>query len=285
MIRTPDIHGFNHGIRHLRRAVSAGVILLAAWFAVSPLSADITAEISITDHGHPPKPEGAHITAFDFGDGGECVRATKVIGSVTFHIKAPITIKTIVDKFSETEPELLRAGADGVLTKHFVVHEFSQNGYIDSASLTYALVCFTDQPPVDSRSEAEFLALLRAKPEPKAIEGIWVDQESMQRVAFFEDPAQSGHYLGVQFDNGKNKMVPKGLIVADLRMQPDGWLVGHFTFDDYARYPARLKMPSGDAFKLMIKKCTNGYATRAYPDKLPPEYSMITVSYARQPLK
>ena len=104
MIRTPDIHGFNHGIRHLRRAVSAGVILLAAWFAVSPLSADITAEISITDHGHPPKPEGAHITAFDFGDGGECVRATKVIGSVTFHIKAPITIKTIVE---ETPPELI----------------------------------------------------------------------------------------------------------------------------------------------------------------------------------
>jgi hypothetical protein len=285
MIKSLDFHALNHRTRYLRRAGSAWVILLAAWFAVSPLSADITAEISITEHGHPPKPEGAHISPFDFGDGGECVRATKVIGTVAFHIKAPITIKTIVDKFTETEPELLKAGADGVLTKHFVVHEFSANGYIDSATLTYALVCFTDQPPVDSRSEAEFQTLLRAKPQPTAIEGIWIDQDSLQRVAFFEDPAQAGHYLGVQFDNGKNKMVPKGLIVADLRLQPDGWLVGHITFDDYARHPARLKMPAGDTFKLMIKKCTNGYATRAYPDKLPPEYVMITLSYARQPLK
>jgi hypothetical protein len=138
---------------------------------------------------------------------------------------------------------------------------------------------------VDTRTEAEFAAMFRAKSKLVPFEGIWVDQSTKERVAFFEDPAQKGHYLGVQFDVADQTHVPSGLIVADLRLQEEGWLTGYVVFDDFTRFEVKMRMPTGDEFEIPVKKCTNGPLMRAYPDQFPPEYRLSKVKYVRQGTK
>lgn len=257
------------------------VILFTMLLSATAGLAEVIVEVKIVDQTFPARPPGRHLTLFDLGDGGECARAAQVIGAVYVRLKAPLDAITIEGKINDTEPELLKSGADGIIITNFTVHEFSAKGYVESATLVCSVIHFTDEPSVDRRSEADLKALLKAKVKPEAIEGIWVDQNTKQRVAIFEDPAQKGHYVGVQFDNGNQPDVPNGLIVADFRLQADGWLTGHFTFDNYKRNPTRLRMPSGDEFKIPIKICTNGYVSRAYPDKFPPEYRLLNLSYSR----
>lgn len=257
-------------------------ILLTLLLSDTAALAEVIVEVKITDQSFPARPPGRHLTLFDLGEGGECARAAQVIGVVYVRLKAPLDAVTIEGKINDTEPELLKSGADGVIITNFTVHEFSAKGYVESATMVCSVIHFTDEPSVDRRSEAEFKALLKAKVKAEAIEGIWVDQNTKQRMAMFEDPAQKGHYIGVQFDNGNQPDVPKGLIVADFRLQADGWLTGHCTFDNYKRNPTRLRMPSGDEFKIPFKICTNGYVSRAYPDKFPPEYRLLNLSYSRE---
>jgi hypothetical protein len=248
-------------------------------------SADITAEVTITDRSFPPVPEGTQLAMYDHGDGGECARATKVIGTVLFRITPPMDKRAFMDKANEITPGLLKAGAQGVAMNDVIVEKFSSNGYAETATATFSVLRFVGEPPLDLRSEADFKALFRTKAKLAPIEGIWLDQSTKQRVAFCEDPAQPGRFLGVQFDVGNSTNVPKGLVVADFRLKPDGWLVGHFTFDDYTRHPARLKMPAGDELDIPIKNCTNGCFHRAYPDKFPPVYTLINVRYIKETSK
>ncbi len=219
---------------------------------------------------------------FDLDEGGRCGRAFKVIGEMTIRMKVPATTKLITDKINETEPDLLRAGANGLIITSMVIHEYTPQGFMESGTSRVAIIRFTDEPHVDSRTESEFRAMFRAKANLVPFEGIWIDQSTKERVAFFEDPAQKGHYLGVQFDVAEQTHVPSGLVVADLRLQDDGWLTGHVIFDDFTRYEIKMRMPVGDQFEIPIKKCTNAAATRAYPDKFPPEYRLAKVKYVRQ---
>jgi len=263
-------------------AVAASAALLFLLLSATAGRAEVTAEVSITDRSYPARPAGRHLTLFDFGDAGECSRAYKAIGNVVIRLTPPWDPQMTEAKVNETEPELKKVGADGIIVMNFIIHDYTPKGYISSASMVCSVIRFVDEPRVDLRSEAEFASMLRAKGKLAPIEGIWVDQLTKERVAFFEDPKQKGHYLGVQFDHAEYTHVPKGLVVADLLMQPDGWLVGHVVFDDYARFPARLKMPTGDEFKFPIKKQANACLSRAYPDMYPPEYFLQNVSYVRQ---
>jgi hypothetical protein len=270
----------------LRRTFAFGVVfLIAGLLPTTAARAEVTSEILITDKSYPSSPAGSEIALYDLGDGGECARAYKVIGKVVIRMKAPLDAKMIGDKITEAEPELRRAGASGVMITDFTINKYGANGYVDAATLVYTVIRYTDEPRVDLRSETDFKALLRAKDKPAPIEGIWVDQATAERVAFFEDPAQKGRYLGVQFDVGNETHVPKGLIVADLRLEADGWLVGHVMFDDFTRHQTKFKMRTGDEFKIPVKICSNSYFARSYPDKFPPEYRLLNVTYVRQPLK
>jgi hypothetical protein len=268
----------------LAQACSGAAVLLLLLSAGS-VRAEVTVDVSITDRSFPPRPRGSTVTAFDMDEGGRCARAFKVIGEVTIRMKAPATLKQVSDRLNEIQPELVSAGVDGMVITSVVVHEFTPAGYMDSGTTSAAVIRFTDEPRVDTRTEAEFAAMFRAKSKSVPFEGIWVDQSTRERVAFFEDPAQKGHYLGVQFDVADHTYVPKGLVVADLRSQEEGWLTGYVVFDDFTRYEVRMRMPVGDEFEIPIKKCTNGPLMRAYPDKFPPEYRLMKVKYVRQGAK
>jgi len=261
------------------------VAFLPLLLAAVSVRAEVTSEVLITDRSFPPTPPGVELALYDLGDGGECARAFKVIGNVIVRMKAPVDARMIASGITVAGPEVLKAGANGVMITDFTINRYDAKGYVDSATLIYSIIRYTDEPRLDKRTESEFLALLRARSNPAPIEGIWVDQVTKERVAIFEDPAQKGRYLGVQFDNGTQTKVPKGLIVADFRVQADGWLVGHVMFDDYTRNPSKFRMPTGDEFKIPIKICTNSYFARSYPDKFPPEYSLHHVIYVRQPAR
>jgi hypothetical protein len=261
-------------------SVCAACLMLL--FSASTVLAEVTVEVSIRDRSFPAKPRGSSTSSFDMDEGGRCARAFKVIGEVTIRMKAPATLKQIGEKLNEIEPELSRAGADGIVITSVIVHEFTPAGFMDSGTTRAAIIHFTDEPRIDSRTEAEFAAMFRAKSNLLAFEGIWVDQLTKERVAFFEDPAQKGHFLGVQFDVANQKHVPPGLVVADLRLQEEGWLTGYVIFDDFTRYDVKMRMPAGDEFEIPIKKCTNGPLMRAYPDRFPPEYQLMKVKYVRQ---
>lgn len=212
--------------------------------------AEVTAEITITDKSFPPRPENVHLAMYDSGDAGECVRATKVIGRVVIRVTAPVDKMMLLNKANEIEPDLLKVGAHAVVVTGYYIDKFTPNGYAETGSMVFSVLRFIDEPRVDRRSESDFVSLFKAKSKLATIEGIWVDQTTKQRVAILEDPVQPGRYVGVQFDNGNETDVPKGLIVADFRLNSDGWLVGHVIFDDYSRFPAKLKMPAGDQLKL-----------------------------------
>jgi hypothetical protein len=261
-------------------SVCAACLMLL--FSASTVLAEVTVEVSITDRSFPAKPNGGRLNMFDLGEGGVCARAFKVIGTVDVHVKAPLVGNEVEEEINRTEPQLLKVGADGVIVHSAKIHKFAANGLMDSATMSCSIIRFTDAPRVDTRTEAEFSAMFRAKSNLLAFEGIWVDQLTKERVAFFEDPAQKGHYLGVQFDVANQKHVPPGLVVADLRLQEEGWLTGYVIFDDFTRYDVKMRMPAGDEFEIPIKKCTNGPATRAYPDRFPPEYQLMKVKYVRQ---
>lgn len=271
--------------RASRAGSFACVILLSLLLSATDGRAEVTSEVLITDRSFPPTPPGVELAFYDLGDGGECARAFKVIGNVIVRMKAPVDAKMIASGITVAGPEVLKAGANGVMITDFTINKYDAKGYVDAATLIYSIIRYTDEPRLDKRTESEFLALLRAKSNPEPIEGIWVDQITKERVAVFEDPAQKGRYLGVQFDNGNQTEVPKGLIVADFRLQADGWLVGYVMFDDYTRNPSKFRMPIGDEFKIPIKVCTNSYFARSYPDKFPPEYRLHHVIYVRQGAK
>jgi len=260
----------------------AWAFLLSLLLYPFAVQADVVAEVSISDRSFSARPAGYHMTLYDFGDAGECARAAKVIGSVVLRLNPPWDPKMTEAKVSEIEPTLLKSGADGLIVTNFIINDYTPKGFISSASMVCSVIRFVDEPRVDLRSEEDFARMLGSNAKAAPIEGIWVDQVSKERVAFFEDPKQPGRYLGVQFDNAGLPFVPKGLVVADLRLQPDGWLVGHFIFDDFVRFPTRLKMPSGDEFKFLIKKQNNACLSRAYPDMFPPEYQLHPVAYVRQ---
>lgn len=268
-----------------RVGVSACAILFFLLLSATYAPAEVTTELVITDRSSPSNPVGTSIYSYDQGDGGECSRAFKVIGKLFVRIKAPVDAESIDAKLKASEPELLKAGANGVIATDFTINKFANNGYLDAATVVFSIIRFTGEPLLDLRTEADFLSILKSKGKLAPIEGVWVDQATKQRVAFLEDSAQKGRYIGVQFDNGNQKEVPCGLIVAELHMQNDGWLIGNVTFDDYARHPARLRMPTGDEFKFQIKKCMNGLFARSYPDKVAPEYRMNNVTYVRQGAK
>lgn len=264
---------------------SATSLLVILMLPPVPGLADVTAEITITDKSFPARPDNVHLAMYDSGDAGECVRATKVIGRVVIRVTAPVDKMMLLNKANEIEPDLLKVGAHAVMVTGYYIDKFTPNGYAETGSMVFSVLRFIDEPRVDRRSESDFVSIFKAKSKLAPIEGIWVDQTTKQRVAILEDPVQPGRYVGVQFDNGNETDVPKGLIVADFRLNSDGWLVGHFIFDDYSRFPTKLKMPIGDELKLRIKKCTNSYVTRVYPDKFPPEYTLVTVTYLRQAIK
>lgn len=255
---------------------------VALLFTAASVRAEVAVEVSITDRSFPARPSGSSVTSFDMDVGGRCARSFKVIGEVTLRVKAPANLKQIGEKLNEIEPELVRAGADGIVVTSVVIHQFTPAGYMDSSTIRVAVIHFTDEPRVDTRTEAEFRSMFRAKTNLVPFEGIWVDQSTKERVAFFEDPAQKGHYLGVQFDVADQTNVPSGLVVADLRLQDDGWLIGYVIFDDFTRYDVKMRMPAGDEFDIPVKKCTNGPLMRAYPDQFPPEYQLAKVKYVRQ---
>jgi hypothetical protein len=270
----------------LRRKIATGfVCLLASLLPSASIRAEVTSEVLITDRSNPPTPARVPVAFYDLGDGGECARAYKVIGKVIVRMKAPLDDKMIGEKVSESDAELRKVGASGLMITDFTINKYSANGYVDSATLVYTVIRYTDEPRLDLRTETDFKALLRAKASPAPIEGIWVDQATAERVAFFEDPAQKGRFLGVQFDVGNETQVPKGLIVADLRLEDDGWLVGHVMFDDFTRHRTKFKMRPGDGFNIPVKVCSNSYFARSYPDKFPPEYRLLNVTYVRQPLR
>lgn len=279
---SPDLMSW---YRISRVGASACAILLSLLLSGNEGRAEVTTELVITDRSFPSNPVGTPISMYDQGDGGECSRAFKIIGQLFLRVKAPVDAESIDVKLKASEPELRKAGADGLITTNFTINKFAQNGYVDTATVVYSVLRFTGEPLLDLRTEADFLSILKSKGKLATIEGIWVDQLTKERVAFFEDPSQKGRYIGVQFDNGNQHDVPRGLIVAELRMQDDGWLIGNVTFDDYARLPARLRMPTGDEFKFQIKKCTNGVLARSYPDKVAPDYRMVNVTYVRQGAK
>lgn len=272
---------FSASLTHTSTYAAFLMLLLSA----GSVRAEVTLDVSITDRSFPARPVGGHLNMFDLGEGGVCARAFKVIGNVDVHMKAPLVGNEVEEEINRTEPQLLGVGADGVIVHSVKIHKFAANGLMDSATMSCAVIRFTDAPRVDTRSEAEFSAKFRAKPDLAPFEGIWVDQTTKERVAFFEDPAQKGHYLGVQFDVATQTHVPSGLVVADLRLQAQGWLTGYVIFDDFTRYEVKMRMPTGDEFEIPIKKCTNAPATRAYPDIFAPEYRLLKVKYVRQPLK
>ncbi len=255
---------------------------VALLFTAVSVRAEVAVEVSITDRSFPARPSGGRINMFDLGEGGVCARAFKVIGNMEVHMKAPLVGNEVEEEINRTEPQLIRVGADGVIVRTVKIHKFGTNGFMDSATMSCVVIHFTDEPRVDTRTEAEFRSMFRAKANLVPFEGIWVDQSTKERVAFFEDPAQKGHYLGVQFDVADQTHVPSGLVVADLRLQDDGWLTGHVIFDDFTRYEVKMRMPVGDQFEIPIKKCTNAPATRAYPDMFAPEYRLLKVKYVRQ---
>jgi len=261
------------------------VALMVLLLSAVAVRAEVSVEVSITDRSFPARSNGGHLNMFDLGEGGVCARAFKVIGTVDVHVKAPLVGNEVEEEINRTEPQLLKVGADGVIVHSAKIHKFSANGLMDSATMSCSVIRFTDAPRVDTRTEAEFSAMFRAKSNLVPFEGIWVDQSTKERVAFFEDPAQKGHYLGVQFDVADQTHVPSGLVVADLRLQAQGWLTGYVIFDDFTRYEVKMRMPAGDEFEIPIKKCTNAPATRAYPDLFAPEYRLLKVRYVRQPLK
>lgn len=279
---SPGLMNWN---RASRGGWAACVILLSLLLSATDGRAEVTVEVSINDRSYSPRPAGYHLTLYDFGDAGECARAAKVIGSVVLRHDPPWDAQMTEAKVNEIEPGLLKAGADGLVVTNFIIHDYTPKGFIKSASMVCSVIRFVDEPRVDLRSEEEFARIFRSKEKAAPIEGIWVDQLTKERVAFFEDPKQPGHYLGVQFDNADLPFVPKGLVVADLRLQPDGWLVGHVVFDDFVRFPTKLKMPAGDEFKFLIKKQSNACLSRAYPDMFPPEYQLQPVTYVRQAAK
>lgn len=263
--------------------------IVLAFLMLSPARgrADVTAEVTITDKSFPARPDDVHLALYMYGggDAGECVRATKVIGRVIVRIKAPVDRTMIINKANEIEPELLKVGAHAVMVSDYFIDKLTPNGYVDSATMIFSVFRFIDDPRVDPRRESDFVTLFKAKGKLAPFEGIWVDQGSKRRIAIFEDPVQPGRYGGVQFDNGNETDVPKGLIVADFRLNSDGWLVGHVIFDDYSRFPTKLKMPAGDQLKFEVKKCINSYVSLANSDKFPPEYTLRTLTYLRQAIK
>lgn len=263
--------------------------IVLAFLMLIPASglADVTAEVTITDKSFPARPDNVHLALYMYGggDAGECARLTKVIGRVIVRITAPLDRTMIINKANEIEPGLLKVGANAVKVSDYFIEKFTPNGYPESATMVFSVLRFIDEPRVDPRRESDFVALFKAKGKLAPIEGIWVDQTTKQRVAILEDPVQPGRYVGVQFDNGNETDVPKGLIVADFRLNSDGWLVGHVTFDDYTRFPTKLKMPAGDELQFQVKKCINSYASMAYSDKFPPEYTLRTLTYLRQTSK
>ena len=268
--------------RPSRAGWAACVILLSLLFLATDGRAEVTVDVSITESSSPPRPPGRHLQMFDMGEGGECARAFKVIGNMDVRMKAPLVDDEVEKEVNATEPQLLKAGADGVIVRSVKIHKFSPNGFMDSATMSCSVIRFNDDPRVDSRTEAEFAAMFRAKPRLVPFEGIWIDQSTKERVAFFADPAEKGHFIGVQFDVADQTDVPKGMVVADLRLQDDGWLTGHVVFDDFTKYQTKLRLPAGDEFEIQIKKCTNAPVVRAYPDMFPPEYRLIKVKYIRQ---
>ncbi len=263
------------------------VVLTFLWALLGPdnVQAEVNVELSITDRSGPARPRGSSVTPFELDEGGKCARAFKVIGEITIKFKAPAAGKLFAEKLDELEPELVRVGADGIIITSFIIHELTEAGSVESGTTRAAIIRFTDLPRVDKRTEADFKAVFRSKSKLSPLEGIWVDQSTKERVAFFEDPAQKGHFLGVQFDVADETDVPVGLVVADLRLHEGGWLTGHVIFDDFTRYEVKMRLPAGDEFEIPIKKCTNAFVARAYPDKFPPEYELVKVKYLRQAAK
>lgn len=278
-------HDLMNWYRISRVGASACAILLSLLLSANEGRAEVTVEVSITDRSFPPRPPGRHLQMFDMGEGGECARAFKVIGNVDVRIKAPLVDDEVEKEVNVTEPQLLKAGADGVIVRSVKIHKFLPNGFMDSSTMSCSVIRFIDEPRVDPRTEAEFVAMFQAKARLVPFEGIWIDQSTKERVAFFGDPAEKGHFLGVQFEVADQTDVPKGMVVADLRLQDDGWLTGNVVFDDFTRYQTKLRLPVGDEFEIQIKKCTNAPAVRAYPDIFPPEYRLIKVKYIRQAAK
>jgi hypothetical protein len=274
----PD--GRNLGRILISRAAFVSILFLAPVAGMS----EIMAEVTITDRSFPPVQEESQFSVYDGGEGGY-MRASKQIGSVSMRMSWPFDKQMITDKFEEIRRNIQKVGAHAILATDYTIEKFTPAGYPEKATLIFEVLRFVDEPLVDLRSESDFKALLRAKGKTAAIEGIWSDHLTKQRVVFFADPAQPSRFLGVQFDNANKPGVPKGLLVADLRLKSDGWLVGHVTLDNFARYPVRFQMPTGDELSIKIKKCTNAFIHRAYPDKFPPDYSLLKVNYVKESSK
>lgn len=182
-----------------------------------------------------------------YQNGQACARKTEAIAHVNIFVGSDGTgVQAELQKrIGEIQQMARQMGADAVMSAgRFIINKSDANGTAREVVMPYKLVRFTDEKPVDPRTEADFVKILDASASLNPIEGLWLDLSSGQRVAIVKDSGLIGSYVGVQYHSPDAEA--RGLVTMRLSEMGVGSYGGKLMLDDYMELNARVSIGNGE---------------------------------------
>ena len=224
------------------------LVFLSLVLGLSVLRAETTVWFEVkreTAQTFAAKRSDVHIPVYQ--NGQACGRKTEAIAHVNIFVGSDgAGVQAELQKrIGEIQQTARQMGADAVMSAgRFIINKSDANGSVREVVMPYKLVRFTDQKPVDPRTEADFVKIIDASASLNPIEGLWLDLDSGQRVAIVKDPSLIGSYVGVQYHSPDEDA--RGLVTMRLSEMGAGSYGGKLMLDDYRELNTRFSIGNGE---------------------------------------
>ncbi|MEY3851930.1 MAG: hypothetical protein RI910_910 [Verrucomicrobiota bacterium] len=223
-------------------------VLLILVFGLRLLKAETTVWFEVkreTTQTFAAKRSDFRIPLYQYGQA--CARKTEAIAHVNIFVSsdglgAEAELQKRIGEIQQTARQM---GADAVMAAgRFIISKYHDSGAVKEVVWPVKLVRFTDEKPVDFRTEADFVKILDASTALNPIEGLWLDLSTGQRVAIIRDASLIGSFVGVQYHSPDEEA--RGLVTMRLSEMGAGTYGGKLMLDDYMELNARFSIGNGE---------------------------------------